>query len=297
MGPAFHLPSLTLLAISLACRAVLAQPIYIPCSMSEAVAAATAHVREGQATDAIPIEIFTDDTAPDDRVLGIDLAARTAGRWELKFYSPSRQKELRCWIAKADSVSVVEESSAPGDPQPPLDLAQPYVDPALFLEHMEADTTYRHFRAAHPLAQPTDMHLLMREGRQYWVIYFDEANTYDLTCMMTTDDGVVRSNVMTFASTPSAADTRAYPSILVADNGRPGAPLSITLTLPPGKRTEGASLALYDLRGARVLDLSPRLAADRARVIVDPREIPAGTYLCRAAVDGWSGSTMVVVAR
>jgi hypothetical protein len=294
MGPAFHLPSLTLLAISLACHAVLAQPIYIPCSMSEAVNAATAHVEEGQA-DAILIEIFTDDTAPDDRVLGIDLAARTAGRWELKFYSPSRRKELRCWIAKADSVSIVEEGSAPGDPQPPLDLSQPYVDPALFLEHMEADTTYQHFRAAHPLAQPTDMHLLMREGRQYWVIYFDEANTYDLTCMMTTDDGVVRSNVTTFASTPSAADTRAHPSLLIACNGRPGEPLTIMLTLPPGRRAADATLGLYDLRGARVLDLSPRLAADRARVVIEPWEIPAGAYFCRAAVDGWSGSAMVVV--
>ncbi len=128
-----------------------------------------------------------------------------------------------------------------------------------------------------------------------------DAGSYDVIvtglCTATSQPAIL--TVGSSGVAPGLVHARPEVSMNVVPNPSPG---RAVIHLGAGsslRQTQGLSLGLYNTLGQRVLDLTPAMiAAGYRSAEFDAAALPAGTYYCRLAADGWSGiATTVVIER
>ncbi|MEO5928453.1 MAG: hypothetical protein ABIR47_00850 [Candidatus Kapaibacterium sp.] len=235
--------------------------------------------------------------------------------WGYVFHSPSQGKLATIFVIKllvGYQTQSLPAFSFPVTLGARLDFTLPYENSDGMTSRLKSDQTFAGYHRAHPAAAPRIVTLGQIAGidsltlpisfpvdQPLWTLNFPQQgdSVPGLTCFVGARSGDVfcREVSLPVLSVEDAAGSSGA-GIIVAPNPGSGA-TRITLRLPGGARvTSGVGLALYDMRGARVIDLTESFISNDFRFAeFDARALPAGLYYCRAAGSGWSATTGVIV--
>ncbi|MDB5033447.1 MAG: hypothetical protein JWQ98_688 [Chlorobi bacterium] len=237
--------------------------------------------------------------------------------WGYVFHSPSQGKFATFFVIKllvGYQTQSLPAFSFPVTPGARLDFTLPYENSDGMTSRLKSDQTFASYHHTHPAAAPRIVTLGQLAGtdsltlpisfpvdQPLWTLNFPQQgdSVPGLTCFVGARSGDVfcREVSLPVLSVNDVAGSSGA-GIIVAPNPGSGA-TRITLRLPGSARVaDGVGMGLYDMRGARVMDLTASfISNDFQFAEFDSRALPAGLYYCRAAGSGWSATTGVMVER